>query len=170
MGVFKQFATNRTLEVEGVPIKFAINPDGTVPTIYVRRTYREGQKYQAIFARVTKPYKHEIDRGTISDEDDTRLMQRVCVEASVVRWENMRLPEGVAGIGLGEGTAVEETESADKIHLVQEANKLKDIPFSNEACAKLFGVLPDLWRNVAGSAGDPEAYKSGDLEEMAKNW
>lgn len=168
MGLFKQFATNRKLEIEGVPVKFSPNPDGTVPTVFVKRTLQASQKYQAIFTRVTKPYKHEIEKGTISDEDDEMLMQSVCAEAMVTGWENVRMPVGVAG-GAGEGDAVEETYSAAEIENIRLANKGYDIPFTKQAVCEVFHVLPDMWRAIAATSADPDAYRVGELEEMAKN-
>ena len=158
MGVFKQFATNKKLEVEGIRLPYEPNPDGTVPTLIVRRIYRESPKYQAIFARITKPYKHQIDRDEISEADDARLMQRIFVEAAVVGWENWRMPAGVAG-GKGEGPA----------DLRDDDRHLYDMPFSFDACAAVLAVLPDMWRDAAFKAGDADSYKVGELEDMAKN-
>ncbi len=181
MGVFKQFATNRELEKHGAPLKFAANPDGTIPTLFVKRTYRESPAYQAIYTRITKPFKDAIDQQTLAEDDDQRIMQRVCAEASVTGWENWRLPVGVAR-GMGEGdplpVPVDPSHPLDTVYgvavgdksSVLSANAKLDIPFSFDAVADTFRVLPDVWRLVAMTAIDPDAYKTDELESMAKNW
>ena len=166
MGVFRQFATNKKLEVEGIRLTYAPNPDGTVPTLIVRRVYRESPKYQAVFTRITKPYKHLIDRDEISEADDARLMQRVFVETAVIGWENWRMPEGVAG-GKGEGPA---TNANDVPYAPgQSPAERYDMEYSIDACCAVMAVVPDLWKDAAMKAGDPDTYKVGELEEMAKN-
>jgi hypothetical protein len=158
MGVFKQFATNRELEKK-LPLTFAANPDGTIPTIYVRRVFRDDASYQAAFTRITKPYKNDIEHQTIDPAIDAKLMQRLCAETTVVGWDNWRLPYGVAG-GKGEGPAEWPTDSINDL----------DIPFSVDAVCETFRIMPDIWRHVVTRASDPDAYKAGELEEMAKNW
>lgn len=169
MGVLKQFATNRKLEIEGLPVVFDVNPDGTKPTIYIKRVWRESPRYQAIFERVTRPYKDIIDSKTqeLDEAIDAKLMQRVFAEASVSGWENMRLPNGVAGIGLGEGAEI--PKGCEDAQLKLDENKQYDIEYSVDACCKLFNLLPDMWRKLAGMAGDGDAYKVGELEDMTKN-
>lgn len=176
MGVMKQFATNRKLEIEGLPVVFDVNPDGTKPTIYIKRVWRESPRYQAIFERVTRPYKDIIDSKTqeLDEAIDAKLMQRVFAEASVSGWANMRLPEGVADIGKGEGEIYFDNRAEDEHALSLEAfqscnGRDYDIEYSVDACCKLFNLLPDMWRKLAGMAGDGDAYKVGELEDMTKN-
>lgn len=177
MGILKQFATNRKLEVTGVPVKFDPNPDGTVPTIYVKRTFRESPAYQAVFERVTRPFKDVINdkERTLDEATDNRLMQRVCAEACVTGWLNMRLPEGVAGIGKGEGLALNDPYDPAKgaPMSAEDARRVNgeqfDIEFSVDACVRIFDMLPDMWRTVAATAGNADAYKVGELEDMVKN-
>lgn len=176
MGILKQFATNRKLEVTGVPVKFDPNPDGTVPTIYVKRTFRESPAYQAVFERVTRPFKDVINdkERTLDEATDNRLMQRVCAEACVTGWEYMRLPQGIAGIGKGEGDAYFDNRTEDEHALSREAFVMSnserfDIEFSVDSCVRIFDMLPDMWRTVAATAGNADAYKVGELEDMVKN-
>ena len=170
MGVFKQWATNKKLEVEGIRLTYAPNPDGTVPTLIVRRVYRESPKYQAIFTRVTKPYKNAIENEEISEADDARLMQRVFVEAAVIGWENWRMPEGVAG-GRGEGRAyaLGNDNTALPLDAFQHTNGERyDMPYSTESCCAVMAVVPDLWKDAAYKAGDPDTYKSVNLRTWQK--
>lgn len=177
MGVFKQFATNRKLERDGIRIEFAPNPDGTIPTMIVRRSNIASPFYQAIYERIIRPYKVQIDSKQLSNEDDEMLMQRICAEAAVVSWENWRMPNGVAG-GRGEGDAAPLPGQYDrKIHgepqtlydfRIKNGSEF-DLPFNVEAVCLVFNALPELWRKVTLVSADPDSYRAGDLEEIAKN-
>lgn len=169
MGVFKQFATNLTAEKQGVRREYGANPDGTIPTLIIKRIIAESPAYQAAFTRVTKQYKHDIERNILDPEIDAMLMQRLCADQAVVGWENWRMPLGVAG-GRGEGDIFEEGNGISLAAWQLGNGNEFDMPFSINAMADVFRVMPELYRDVRHFSTDPEQYKSGDLEEMAKNW
>jgi hypothetical protein len=149
MGVAQQFATNKKLEKEGIAITCQANADKTVPTIHVARTFRQSVEYRKVFERISKPWKAEIDADSLDPETDFKIMCSVFVEVSIKGWDNMQLPKGFAGIGLGEGA---------------------DVPFSIENCMALFTELRDLFTLCAEKSANADAFREGALEVVTKNW
>lgn len=153
MGVAQQFAVNTSLEKQGTPFRCQPNPDGTIPTLYIARTFRDSTEYRKVFERVSKPYKNALDRDELSEEDDRFIATRTFAEVSVKGWDNMRLPQDFAGIGRGE-------DAADH-----------DIPFSVDACAALLRhpQMHDLFKQAAAISVNPDNYREGALDAAVKN-
>jgi len=144
-------ATNRKLEKEGIPVTFTPNADGTIPTLFIARTYRESAIYRKAFERISAPYKEELDAQTISEEDDAFIMTSVFAEVSVKGWENVRLAKDFGGIGKGDN-------GADT-----------DIEFTVENVGACLRAIPDVFTQVAEISVTADKYREGVLASMAKN-
>ena len=167
MGIFRQFATNKQAEREGVGLTYEANADGSIPTLLVARVRRNSIAYQAVFERVTRPYKDRLNN--LTPEEDTLIMQKVFLEVGLKGWQHIRLPEGVAGIGRGDGAEYPGDPEQSKSDWLKDNAAMYDIPFSKENALALFSVLHDMWLDAAERATDPDTYRIGDLEAMAKN-
>lgn len=141
MSLWKSFATDEQLEVNGVPIKPAgtANADGTEPTFFVARV--GGQNHQFIKTRdqVMRPYLREIDADIIDPKTMFRLNVEVFVKANLKGWQHVR----------------DENE--------------QEIRFSFENAMKLLTALPDLYLELAFQAGKLTNYQAIKTEIAEKN-
>jgi len=144
-------ATNRKLEKEGIPVEFTPNADGTIPTLFVARTFRESAIYRKVFERISKPYKDELDAQSISEDDDLFIMTSVFAEVSVKGWKNVRLADGFGGIGKGDN------------------GPDTDIEYTDENVGACLRALPDMFAQLAAISVDADKYRDGVLAGMAKN-
>lgn len=158
MSIFRQHYFNKQLAKQGIAVKFDPNPDGTVPTIYVRLVVVQSPRFQAAFNRHFAPLGIDPEKDEVSDELDRAVMAKVFAETAVTGWENMRLPDGAFGIGRGEGPADKSQSDWDY-----------DVPFSVENAAILLTELDGVLDRIRDVSTNRDSYREGDLEALAKN-
>lgn len=131
--LYSQFKTDPGAETEGVWVR------DVVPGVHVKIARLTSPKYREVVRRLQRPVQAQIDRGTLSPEQDVDLLVRAMAEAIITDWE---------GVTDEEGNALEPTVN----------NKLK-----------VLRELPDFRSYVLEVARTQEAYRAEALEEAAKN-
>lgn len=138
--LFKNFKMDEKKESKGVPVQPApTNDDGTMPTFFVTRLAASNQKYNKVLDRETKPYKRQIQLGTLSSQTSDLIRMKVFVNSILQGWENVQ------------------------------DEKCLHIPFSAENALALFKQLPDLFFELEKQASDASLFRSEEVEETAKN-
>ncbi len=146
MSLSSQYKTNQTKAIEGVAITFPSNEDGTVPTFYVSRMNDSNPQYAAKLAAVTKPFKRQIDAGTLPQEKAKELTKDVFTSTVLKGWENIPMSD-VTGVGSDTGYA----------------------SFSKATALQLFENLPDLYSELVTEASGIARFLADELEAEAKN-
>lgn len=139
MSLYSQFSTNKTKEVDGVPIKYAPNKDGTVPTFYLSRMGKSNKRYEQYLTKVTKPYARQLRMGTIEPATADELFLDVFVKTVLKGWANVQGADGV------------------------------EIPFTPEAATELFRALPDLYDDLTEQAQSAALFRDEENEADAGN-
>lgn len=139
MSLFEQFETDKTKEKDGVPIEYAANTDGTIPTFYIARIGGANSKYSLLIKKLTKQYKRQIQFDNLPEERIIDISIRAFAEGALRGWDNIQDREG------------------------------KQIVFSVENAIALFKALPDLFSDLLSQANDIELFKSAQLEKDIKN-
>ena len=122
MSLFEQFETDNAKEIEGVPVKYAPNADGTIPTFYLSRMGKANKKYSKALDKATKPYARQMQLGTLAEETAEDLFRGVFVKTVLKGWENVRGKDGL------------------------------ELEFTPENAADLFKKLPDLYDDLQEKA------------------
>lgn len=139
MSLYKAFETNEELENKGIELTVAENSDGTPIKFFVARAGKSNKKYQKALEITFKPYRRQIQLGTMSEEAATALMTEVFATTILKGWENVRDKED------------------------------KPLAFNKENAVALLTKLPDLYETLSSAAGDAANFRDETLAEDAKN-
>lgn len=139
MSIYEAFGTNEELENKGIELTVSENKDGTPVKFYVARAGKSNKKYQKALETTFKPYRRQIQLGTMSEETATALMTEVFATTILKGWENVRGKDG------------------------------KDIPFNKDNAVMLLTALPDLYETLSSAASDAANFRDETLAEDAKN-
>lgn len=139
MSIFKQFGTDSKKESEGVRIEYGENKDGTIPTVIIRRAGRSNSKYSKALEAATRPYRRQIELGTMSEDKAEKIFKGVFVDTVIIGWENIQDNKGV------------------------------NIPFTKENAMDVFEKLPEWYADLQKQAGDLSNFRSDAMEDEAKN-
>lgn len=134
MNLYQTFKTNDEMEKQGIDLAY-----GPECTIKIARAGGSNQRFGKLLGDKLKPYRRQIDNGTMDDAVATRIMAEVYAETVILGWTGV-------------------TDEAGN-HL----------PFNKENCVKLFIDLPDLFRDVQEQAQRVANFRAADLEADAKN-
>lgn len=149
-GIFA-VATSPKLERQGAPLTFPANADGTVPTLYIGRSFTESAKYRKAVEHHSREFRALIDAGTIKPDDDMRIMANVFADVNLMGWENIRLPEGVCGIGKGDN------------------GPDTNIEFSRDNGFKLLDGISEVFRIATMFCNVADNYRAKELTDLSKN-
>lgn len=139
MSLYKQFATNPELENKGIELNFGVNDDETEIKFYVARAGKSNKKYQKALENAVKPYRRQMQLGTLSDEVSNKIMLEVFATTVLKGWENVQDEKG---------------------NVMQ---------FNKENAVKLLTDLPELYDALTAAANDVANFREESLEEDAKN-
>ena len=139
MSLFEQFETDNAKEIEGVPVKYAPNADGTIPTFYLSRMGKANKKYSKALDKATKPYARQMQLGTLAEETAEDLFRGVFVKTVLKGWENVRGKDGL------------------------------ELEFTPENAADLFKKLPDLYDDLQEKARSAALFREEINEADAGN-
>lgn len=139
MSLYKAFGTNAELENKGIELAVATNDDGSVVKFFVSRAGKGNKKYQKALETVFKPYRRQMQLGTMSEETASSLMTEIFATTILKGWENVQTEDG------------------------------KDLPFNKENAVKLLTDLPELYDTLTAAANDVANFRDETLEEDAKN-
>lgn len=146
MSLSSQLKTDPNKEVNGVPVEFEPNNDGSVPTFHIGRMVSTNQAYQAALTSATAPFKRAIQLGTFSEKKSTEINRTVFVNTLLKGWENVLLSD-VTGDPAAEGFA----------------------EFSKANAFALFKNIPDIYNELFMFSNSINGYLVDRLEVEAKN-
>lgn len=142
-GLKKYFKTSVEKEVEGAEIELpeAQNDDGTIPVFILSRTAKSNKAYSKALEAATRPYRRQIELGTMSKELADSLFKGVFVNTVIKGWRNVQDDKG------------------------------KEIAFSPEAALAILSEegMDDLYERLQQEAGTLSNFRDVALEEEAKN-
>lgn len=137
--LYKTYKTDAEKEIKGVEITFEPNEDGTVPTFIISRIAESNKEYTKALDAATKPYRRQMQLGTLPKAKDKAIFLDVFVSTIVLGWSNVQGEDG------------------------------QNIPFNKANAIKLFTDLPDLLTELQVQASDAALFRVTALEDEAKN-
>ena len=147
MSLSKIFKTDSALEQKGTPITFPENDDGTVPTFYIARMHETNVKYKKALEVATRPYRRELQLGTMPDNKAKDISMAVFAETILTGWENIPVED----LGM---TPTTENEKA---------------AFTKENVKLLMDNLPDLYSELQSQARNMANFLAAQREDETKN-
>lgn len=146
MSLVKQFATDVQKECDGVAIQYGANEDGSIPAFHISRASRSNTRYQKKLEFATRPYRRQIELGTLDDSVAERVFMEVFVDSVLKGWENIKLSD-VTGDVTDEGFA----------------------PFTRDNAVNLFTRLPELYDDLQAQSKSAALFKEEQMEVATKN-
>lgn len=132
-GPYSVFRTDKALEKEGIVLDYGDFK------IKVARAGGSNAAFQKALTAKVRPYKRQLDAGTIPDDVAEKLFLDVYAESVVLGWEGVTDENG------------------------------KPLPYSKENAVKLFSDLPDLFRDVQSQAASISNFRAEVTEDTIKN-
>ena len=139
MGLYQTFKTDNQLERDGVILSYGVNSKGKPIEIRIARAGGSNMKFAKRMEAAVKPYKRQIQNEVMDNEQALAITRQVFAETVVLGWENV------------------EDENGD------------ELPFSPEACVKLFEDLPDLFADVQEQSQRIALFRQELREDASKN-
>jgi hypothetical protein len=141
MSVYKNFETSAEKEINGVEVVLteAENEDGTCPTFVLCRMGKSNKRYSKALEAGTRPYRRQIELGTMPNEKAEEIFLNVFVETILKDWRNVKDKNG------------------------------NDLALTKENAKTLFKDLPDLYDRLQEEAKVAASFRAESLEEEAKN-
>lgn len=139
MGIYKDFKTDVDAEINGIRVETSVNDDGTIATFILARSGRSNKMYQKCLEVEMRPYKRQIELGTLNDDIAQRMLLSVFAKSVLKGWENVEDENG---------------------------NKLE---FTHANICKVMTDLPDLYLELTTRANEASNFKQSILEEEVKN-
>lgn len=146
MSLSSQYKTDENKEINGVAVTFPPNKDGSIPTFYVARMNEANPQYAARIAALMKPYKRQIDAGTLPDAKMREITKEAFLSTVLKGWQNVELSD-VTG---------------DK-------NDIGFADFNKVNSSALMTNLPAVYLVLLQDATDLARFLQEELEEEAKN-
>lgn len=156
MGLFKAYKTDSGVEKTGI----IYTPDSST-MITLARAGGGNTKFASVLDAKAKPFRRQIDAGTLDPKMDKLMMAEVYAATVVKNWETIVDGKAVQGIE-ADPTAPEGTYTTalDKNGLV---------PFNAKNVVATFILLPDLFQDVQREAQRVANYLDDAREDAAKN-
>lgn len=146
MGMYDNFGTDRTLEVEGVWTNYG---DFRVKVAHAGGANRRFLTYGE---EKMKPFRRAIDNGSFPRERMENLLFEIYAATVILGWEVDQGKDGVEDWKSG-------IEGPDG----------KLLPFTKENVVKTFSALPSLFYDIKDVAESIAAFKQHDMEDDSKN-
>lgn len=127
------YQTDENKETEGVWLDFAGGR-----SIKVLRAGGANKAFKRAFQAALKPYRRQIDNGTMDDSVSERIMLETYAKYVIVDWEGITDKHG------------------------------DPIPYSREACIAFFTALPEMFGDVIQLAQSAATFGLDDEEEVAE--
>jgi len=139
MSLYKQFATDKNLERDGIVLNYGTNSRGQPIDIRIARAGGSNAKFATVAEMVFKPHRRAIAHETIALEVLDGLLRTIYAKAVVLGWSGVEDAEG------------------------------ETLEFSEDNVVKLFTDLPDLFADVKQAAEKAALFRKDALEAEAKN-
>lgn len=140
MSIFKQFKTDAKKEAEGVKVEYSPNKDGSIPSVTIRRAGKSNKRYSKALEAATRPYRRQIELGTMADETAEKLLKGVFVDTVVIGWEHIQ-------------------PNDDGIEL----------PFTRENVLRVLEELPEWYDDLQKQSNSVVLFRDEAMEDEAKN-
>ena len=134
MNLYKTYKTTDSMEKDGIDLQYG--PDCK---IRIARAGGSNQRFGKLLGDKLKPYRRQIDNGTMDDAIAAKIMAEVYADCVILGWQGVEDFEGIA------------------------------IPFCKENVVKLLTDLPELFRDIQEQAGKVSNFRAAEREEDAKN-
>ncbi len=139
MSLYKQFATDKNVERDGVVLSYGKNSKNKDIEIRIARAGGANIRYTKLLEAAVKPYRRQLQNETMDNGVAEDITMRVYAQSVVLGWEGV------------------------------EDEKGNDMEFTVENCMKLFKDLPDLWADIQSQATRAALFRQDILEADAKN-
>lgn len=139
MELFKQFATDKSLEKEGVLLEFGTTADGKPIAIRIARAGGANVAFTKLVEFKLKPYRRQLQNESADKDVIDRVMQEVYAKTVILGWENVNGRDG------------------------------EPLAFTEENVLMLLGALPDLWKEIVSMSDKTAAYREEIREADAGN-
>lgn len=139
MSLYNQFGTDKKVEKEGVILQYGNTAGGKPIQIKICRAGGANVAYNKAMEAKTKPYRRQLQNGTLDIEVMTSILREVYADTVVIGWSNV---EGADG---------------------------KPMAFTRENVIKLFTDLPELFADVQEQATNLALFRAEINEQDAKN-
>ena len=139
MSLYKQFATDKNVERDGVVLSYGKNSKNKNIEIRIARAGGANIRYTKLLEAAIKPYRRQLQNETMDNGVAEDITMRVYAQSVVLGWEGVEDENG------------------------------NDMEFTVENCMKLFKDLPDLWADIQSQATRAALFRQGILEADAKN-
>ncbi|MES2180722.1 MAG: hypothetical protein V4493_01310 [Pseudomonadota bacterium] len=130
---------DQSKELNGVPIQFEANDDGTVPTFIIARMGETNKPYMKAIELAQKPYMRQIQLKTMNKELHEKIIREVFATTIIKDWSNIQDENG------------------------------NGLVYSKDNAVKILTDLPELYTQLFNFAMSADAFKKEELEESAKN-
>jgi len=134
-GLFNTYETDPAAEKGGITLRFE-DID-----LVIARAGGANRRYEKTLEAKFRPYRRQIDTGTIDPEVMMGILREVFADTVVLGWKR---PD----------------DRSDLAPLP---------PYSREKCIALFKRLPDLFKEVQEQSARMANYRAAQLKEDAKN-
>lgn len=139
MSLYSQFGTDKKVEQEGVFLQYGTTKDGKPIQIKICRAGGANTAYNRAMEAKTKPYRRQLQNGTLDMEVMTSILREVYADTVVIGWSNIEDADG------------------------------KPMPFNRDNVIKLFTDLPELFADVQEQATNLALFRVEINEQDAKN-
>lgn len=141
--VFKLFGTSKDAEKDGIWIDY-----GDI-RFKIARAGGSNSDFSEVSKAKTRPYRNQIDRGTLSPADDARISRDIYAEA-IIRKVQVKDEAGtwIDGVPTPAGEVV---------------------PYTRANVIQLLSELPDMFRDLRECALDREKFLAIEDDADAKN-
>lgn len=143
MGLFKSYQTNKDLEKSGV----VFTPDSTT-AITIARAGGSNVQFSKMLDFKAKPYRRQIESGTLDPQLDRRMMAEIYAETIVRNWETLVEVDGKPQLVQG----IEAMPDAPEGTYTHTPDKNGLVPFNAKNVVSTFLLLPDLFIDVQREA------------------
>lgn len=134
MSLYDMYETDPDMEKGGIILNY-----GDGQKFKIARAGGANVNFAKSLERIMRPYRKQLDNGSLADDVANELFIRVFAETVVKDWEGI---DDRAG---------------------------ETMKFSVENCVKLFTDLPELFTDIREAASNISNYRLEQLEEDIKN-
>lgn len=160
MGLFKNYKTDRSLEREGIQY----TPDSST-VITLARAGGKNIKFAKVLETKTKPYRRQIDAGTLDQKIDRQMMAEVFAETVIKNWETLVGDEGEEHLVSGIEADPDATDGTYSCAV--DSNGL--VPFNKQNVIATLLALPDMFQDIQRESNRMSNYLEQAREDDAKN-
>lgn len=147
MSLYKTFATDESAEQDGITVDYGDT------RFLIARAGGANHKFKKVFSSKIKPYRRQIDQGTMSDDAALKMLAQAYAESVVLTWQSKTVDEKGKEVWLD---------------TIEDANG-EPLKFSVKNCTQVLLDLPELFTDLQTMAGQAANFKQDEVLEDVKN-